>query len=53
MIIRGTVTEGKLNHIYKTVQNLFKDNSQIFYTSQEIENLKKDSNNIFICKGGE
>jgi ABC-type sugar transport system ATPase subunit len=53
MIIRGTVTEGKLNHIYKTVQNLFKDNSQIFYTSQEIENLKKDSNNIFICKEGE
>ena len=46
MIIRGQVTREKLQHIYKTIQNIIHDND-CYYTKEEIENLKKNKKNIF------
>lgn len=50
MIIRGKPTESKLRHIYNTIHKII-DNQECYYTEKEIENLKKDKNNIFIKKG--
>lgn len=47
MVIRGTVTKYKLQHIYNTIQNIIQD-QHCYYTKEEIEKLKKDKNNIFI-----
>ena len=47
MIIRGTPTACKLQHIYNTIQRLI-DNQECYYTKEEIEKLKKDKKNIFL-----
>ena len=47
MIIRGTVTKGKLQHIYKTIQQVIQ-NQQCYYTNEEINKLKTDEKNVFI-----
>ena len=51
MVIRGEITREKLQHIYKTIQRIIHD-EDCYYTKEQIEELKKDSNNIFI-EGGE
>ena len=49
MIIRGEVTKGKLEHIYKTIHNIIKD-KDCYYTQEELKELKKNKKNIFIEK---
>ena len=49
MIIRGEMTKGKLEHIYKTIHNIIKEND-CYYSQEEIKELKKDKQNIFIEK---
>lgn len=51
MIIRGQITKQKLEHIYDIIRNTVK-NEECYYTHKEIEELKKDKNNIFIKGGG-
>lgn len=51
MVIRGEITQEKLQHIYTTIQKIIKD-KDCYYTQEEIENLKKDKNNIFWEVGG-
>jgi hypothetical protein len=47
MIIRTTPDKETLKEIYKTIQNLIK-NQECYYTSEQIKKLKKDKNNKFI-----
>jgi len=47
MVIRGTITRGKLQHIYNTIQEVIK-NQQCYYTKEEINKLKTDEKNVFI-----
>lgn len=51
MIIRGEITEKKLEHIYDVVRATVK-NKSCYYTEEEIAKLKKDSKNIFLKGGG-
>ena len=51
MIKRGKITEEKLAHIYSTIQKIIK-NQQCYYTNEEIEDLKKNKENVFIKKEG-
>ena len=51
MIIRGEITEKKLEHIYDVVRATVK-NKSCYYTEEEITELKKDSKNIFLKGGG-
>lgn len=51
MVIRGQVTEKKLEQIYDIARAIIKDNS-CYYTQEEIDELKKDSKNIFFKGGG-
>lgn len=45
MVIRGEITLDKLQHIYNTIRKIIQD-EDCYYTKEEIENLKKDKNNI-------
>lgn len=49
MIIRGEVTQGKLEIIYKAIQDIIPE-EHCYYTEEDIKKLKKDKNNIFIKK---
>lgn len=51
MVIRGEVTEEKLQHIYKTIQSIIQE-QHCYYSKEEVEELKKNTNNIFL-KGGD
>lgn len=51
MVIRGQITEKKLEHIYDVVRGTIK-NKSCYYTQEEIEKLKEDSKNIFFKGGG-
>ena len=51
MVIRGEITKEKLENIYTTIRNTVK-NEKCYYTTEEIEKLKKDSRNVFIKGGG-
>lgn len=51
MVIRGEITEKKLEHIYITINNIIK-NQDCYYTKEEIYKLKQDSKNIFLKGGG-
>ena len=46
MVVRGELTKEKLENIYLTIRNIVKKKS-CYYTQEEIDKLKKDSNNIF------
>lgn len=37
-----------LEEIYNICNEIFKDDDSLFYTKEEIEDLKKDQDNIFI-----
>ena len=37
-----------LEEIYNICNEIFKDDDSLFYTKEEIENLKKDHINIFL-----
>ena len=50
MVIRGQVTEKKLESIYDTIRAIVK-NKDCYYTQEEVDKLKSDSQNIFF-KGG-
>lgn len=45
MVIRGEITQEKLQHIYNTIRKIIQD-EDCYYTKEQIENLKKDKNNI-------
>ena len=49
MVVRKEPTYQELENIYRTIQKIFKD-KDIYYTHQEVEELKKDRKNIFIKK---
>lgn len=51
MIIRGQITKGKLEIIYKTIQDIIPE-EDCYYTEEEFQEIKKDKNNIFIDKQG-
>lgn len=38
----------RLTHLYDACNELFKDKKECFYTSKEVEQLRKDKKNIFI-----
>lgn len=43
-----TYNEERLKKIYDVCNKLFKDKDECFYTSQEVEQLKRDKTNKFI-----
>ena len=43
-----TYDEERLKKIYDVCNKLFKDKDECFYTSTEVEKLKKDKENIFL-----
>lgn len=45
MVIRGEITQDKLQHIYNTIRKIIQD-EDCYYTKEQIENIKKDKNNI-------
>lgn len=47
MIIRGTITGEKLEHIYKTIHNVI-TSQECYYSDEELKEMKKEKNNIFI-----
>lgn len=51
MVVRGQITKQKLENIYNTVRNTIK-NKDCYYTQEEVDKLKKDSQNIFFEGGG-
>ena len=51
MIIRGQITEKKLELIYDIIRATIK-NKDCYYTQEEIDKLKQDSRNIFFKGGG-
>ena len=51
MVVRGEITEKKLEIIYDTIRATINKDS-CYYTKEEVEKLKEDSKNIFF-KGGE
>jgi hypothetical protein len=46
-IVSNTPTKDTLKQLYDVCNEIFKDES-LFYTSEEVKELKKDTNNIFI-----
>ena len=51
MVVRSQITKQKLDNIYNTIHNVIK-NKECYYTTEEIEQLKRDSKNIFFKGGG-
>ena len=51
MIIRGEITKGKLEIIYKTIQDIIPE-EHCYYTEEDIKEMRKDKNNIFIDEKG-
>lgn len=51
MVVRGQVTEEKLECVYDTIRAIVK-NKSCYYTQEQVDKLKKDSMNIFYKKGG-
>ena len=51
MVIRGQITQQKLENIYNTVRSTIK-NKDCYYTQEEVDKLKSDSQNIFFKGGG-
>ena len=49
MVVRGDITEEKLEHIYTTVHNIIKK-QECYYTQEEIEKLKENNENVFLKK---
>ena len=47
-IIRRTPTKETLTHIYDVFNRIFKDRPELFYTKEEVEELKKDPKNIWL-----
>lgn len=45
MVIRGEITKEKIQHIYTTIQRIIQD-KDCYYTEEQIEEIKKDKNNI-------
>ena len=43
-----TYNEDRLKKIYDVCNKLFKNKDECFYTSKEVEQLKKDKENIFL-----
>lgn len=48
MIIRQQPTASVLSNIYDICNRLFGDDNNCFYTDDEIEEKKQNSNNIFL-----
>ena len=48
MIIRQQPTASVLSNIYDICNRLFGDDNNCFYTEDEIEEKKQNSNNIFL-----
>jgi hypothetical protein len=46
-IISNTPTKETLKNLYDVCNEIFKDEA-LFYTSEEVKELKKDDQNIFI-----
>ena len=51
MVIRGEITEKKLEHIYDIVRATIRKES-CYYTKEEVDKLKEDNRNIFLKGGG-
>lgn len=51
MVIRGEITEKKLEIIYDTIRATINKDS-CYYTKEEVAELKKNSKNIFLEGGG-
>ena len=49
MVIRGQCDINKLNYIYETINRII-DNECCYYSDDEVEELKKDTKNIFLSK---
>lgn len=45
MIIRGEITQEKLQHIYNTIQRIIKDEN-CYYTEKQIEEIKRNKSNV-------
>lgn len=43
-----TYDEERLKKIYEVCNRLFKEKDECFYTSKEVEQLKKNKENIFL-----
>lgn len=49
MIIRKKPSYAVMTNLYDTIRELIKDDT-FYYTSQELEKIRKDKSNIFITK---
>lgn len=47
-VIMQPPTKEKLKIIYDVCNKVFRDNEDVFYTKEQVKELKKDKSNIFI-----
>jgi hypothetical protein len=47
VVIRGKLNIDKLNYMYDTINRIV-ENDFCYYSDKDIEELKKDENNIFL-----
>lgn len=50
MVVRGKITGKKLEHIYKTIQQIFPSEKyqHCYYSKEKVLELKTDEKNVFI-----
>lgn len=47
-VIMQPPTKEKLRSIYDVCNKVFRDNEEVFYTKEQVKELKKDKSNIFL-----
>ena len=47
-VIMQPPTKEKLKIIYDVCNKVFRDNENVFYTKEQVKELKKDKSNIFL-----
>ena len=47
-VIMQPPTKEKLKIIYDVCNKIFRDNEEVFYTKEQVKELKKDKSNIFL-----
>ena len=47
-VLTNEECQRRLTHLYDVCNEIFKDKEECFYTSKEVEQLRKNKKNIFI-----
>lgn len=47
-VVMQPPTKEKLKNIYDVCNKIFRDNENVFYSKEQVKDLKKDKTNIFL-----